>query len=203
MNDADFLAVSLTCAYEVANLFIDSRFFFPQAFIFDKACYFRVIMKGKNRKLLSHLNDLGLYTEKEFFRIHDYEKLRSDRNGMEFSYITINVDTNAIRPRFVKRLIMGILGQLRSIDHIGMCGTDRIGILLPGTEKSGALGFLKNIDHLLSEFSGISVDDIITYPEPQALMTAVSASVASASVVESSDTSEAEEVAIIPFEISK
>ncbi len=160
-------------------------------------------MNGKNRKLLAHLNALGLYTEKEFYRIHDYEKLRSDRNGMQFSYIILNLDTKAIPLRSVKKLIMGILGQLRIIDHIGLSGTDRIGILLPGTEKSGALGFLKNINHLLSEFPGISVDDIITYPEPQALMTAVSASVASAAIVESSDTAEAEEVVIIPFEISK
>ena len=146
-----------------------------------------------------NMNDIGLYTEPEMARIHEYERLRTDRNGLKFSHVALDFDLDVMKNRAVTAAVRRLLKQLRVTDHIGWEGVGRIGILLPGTDEVGARHFIRNTEELLRGVGGIETTLVSTYPLPEALMAAVSAS---STIVEGESAVEAvdvEEVTILPF----
>lgn len=157
-------------------------------------------MKISSRHIQSLIDLLGIYTDQEFRCVHEYEQLRSDRNGIVFSYITLDVNLDIMSPRKLKSVLVVILKQMRSTDHVGLLNTGQIGLLLPGTDENGSQGFLKNIDPFISGLIGINLDDIIVYRNKRNVMNALSSSLP---IAENLETAEAEEVTVIPFNIAE
>jgi lipopolysaccharide/colanic/teichoic acid biosynthesis glycosyltransferase len=80
----------------------------------------------------------GLHSTEQFRAILDRERARSDRNGYVFALLTFAVGDAEDGPaRFLP--LVGALGKrLRSTDEVGWLDDERIGVVLPDAEETGA-----------------------------------------------------------------
>lgn len=104
-----------------------------------------------------------IFTKVEFKALITYERTRSDRNGSIFSILIL--DSSNKDSKSIRHIIEKARKIARSIDCIGWFDNSCIAILLPDTEKEGALVFR---DKLLSELiliSEIVSMEIYSYPE--------------------------------------
>lgn len=154
-------------------------------------------MIRKQRKLRQITEKMGLYNEQEMIRIHEYERLRTDRNGMKFSHISVKIDFNVVPTRQLHSFIANLIRQLRMTDHIGWERTDSIGVILPGTDEIGAHHFILNTRGLLKGLPGATIELVAIHPLPDTLLAAAVS--ASTPIIEKAEPIEAEEVSILPF----
>jgi len=113
------------------------------------------------RKFNSSLKEV--FSSEEFKALITYERTRSDRNGSNFSVIILNTQDKS--EKSLKNVISKISRVNRSIDCIGWYEKDKIAIMLPDTDKDGAIIFGNK---LMSELNLIKENipfAIYTYPD--------------------------------------
>jgi len=155
------------------------------------------IMNSRFKKLKKSTGKKGMYSEQELARIHEYEKMRTNRNGMTFSHVVLEFEFNQVCIRSLNTMLGNLLKKLRFTDHIGWENTNQIGIILPGTDEVGARHFIMNIEQIFAGASGIEIKLSATYPLPNSLMSTVSVSTNAEEEI-----AEAEEVSVLPFKLA-
>ncbi len=102
----------------------------------------------KRKKLNGETRSNGLlsdiYSEQAFKSIILRERVRCDRNESVFSLITFDLSGKSEKAACQLIKILDIRG-IRMIDDVGMVDSQRIGISLHNTDKTGALSFAKTI----------------------------------------------------------
>lgn len=103
----------------------------------------------------------GWHTYDEFWEILKKEQNRSDRTGLPFSHIQINISQNAIKQNkisgrdfkgFIKKFADIISNNTRNYDMKFFVNPYTIGILLIDTSLDGAKLFIEKISHALCEY---------------------------------------------------
>jgi lipopolysaccharide/colanic/teichoic acid biosynthesis glycosyltransferase len=104
----------------------------------------------------------GIYSVEEFQKWILYERERSDRKKSIFSLVIYSL-CGADKKRNISRECVELLkDNIRSTDHIGWYENNKIGVLLPETDKSGAVIFAKN---MTVQNSSLQAEHIYTYPD--------------------------------------
>jgi PleD family two-component response regulator len=114
-----------------------------------------MIMKNTLKKLFGNLKSSGLLDRRinhstpcgyqQFRYLIEIERSRAHRNNIEFSLILVHADPQEIGEAVVSQLVQKISKRMRCIDKIGWYDKGRIGILLPGTNRSGAKKFANEL----------------------------------------------------------
>jgi lipopolysaccharide/colanic/teichoic acid biosynthesis glycosyltransferase len=102
---------------------------------------------------------LFIYDEKDFKKILNYERKRTDREGNCFSLIIIYSNEN------ISRLITELNKRIRKIDLLGWFADNCLALLLPITSFSNAVQFYNDLlkDELFR--NSINSTKIYTYPD--------------------------------------
>ena len=79
----------------------------------------------------------NLLSDREFRRAIDEERMRVDRNALRFSLVVFDCGTHGCASR-TRQLSMECNKRLRMIDRAGFLSSREVGVLLPGTDATGA-----------------------------------------------------------------
>jgi lipopolysaccharide/colanic/teichoic acid biosynthesis glycosyltransferase len=103
----------------------------------------------------------GIYSAEQLRELIQYEKSRSNRKGTPLSLVAF--DTSALGARETRAFVEGVCCVVRHTDHVGWIRADRVGVLLPFTEHTGAQVL---IDHVAEWVAAWSVPaTCYTYPD--------------------------------------
>jgi diguanylate cyclase (GGDEF)-like protein len=119
----------------------------------------------ENARLLEKVNQLtiidnltGLYNDRQFHYLLDYELERARRSETELSLVFIDLDHfkqvndtfgHLTGSRLLKEVGQVIRRNTRKVNHAARYGGDEFVILLPGTDQEGALGMINNLRQIL------------------------------------------------------
>ncbi len=104
----------------------------------------------------------GIYSVEEFQKWILYERERSDRKKSIFSLVIYSLCGSDKKRNISRECVELLKDNIRSTDHIGWYGNNKIGILLPETDKSGAVIFAKN---MTVQKNSLQADHVYTYPD--------------------------------------
>jgi lipopolysaccharide/colanic/teichoic acid biosynthesis glycosyltransferase len=128
-----------------------------------KAKSFRELMATLFRRTEGR-DKLGILPENEFKRILEYERALTDRHERRFSLLVFEPDGTGEHDLFFARLV-DILGRrLRITDVVGWVSGERVGVLLPYSEKSGARVVADDVAAELASISFRTRCEVHTYP---------------------------------------
>lgn len=115
----------------------------------------------ENCRLLQKVRDLtitddltGLYNNRHFQSLCEYEMERATRYGNELSMVFLDLDHfkqvndtygHLTGSRLLKEVGLLILDVIRKVDHAARYGGDEFVFLLPSTGKQGAMGMAQNL----------------------------------------------------------
>ena len=103
----------------------------------------------------------GIYSAEQLQELIQYEKSRSNRKGTPLSLAAF--DTSVLSARETRAFVEGVCCVVRRTDHVGWIRADRVGVLLPFTEHTGAQVL---IDHVAGSVATRSVPaTCYTYPD--------------------------------------
>lgn len=94
------------------------------------------------------------------------ERMRCDRNGPPFAFITLKQQQAGLNNQQWEGLLRYLNRRLRATDHFGMFSANRMGILLTATNRSGAITVLQNICEALQWVENRGFE-IFVYPFDQ------------------------------------
>jgi diguanylate cyclase (GGDEF)-like protein len=120
-----------------------------------------------NARLMEKVNQLtitdeltGLYNDRHFHTLLEYEIERARRSDTELSLVFIDLDHfkqvndtfgHLTGSRLLKEVGQVIRKKTRKINHPARYGGDEFVILLPGTDQEGALGMVNNLRQNLQD----------------------------------------------------
>jgi hypothetical protein len=96
------------------------------------------------KTLRSGDNDYGIYSIDELHKLLNYERIRSTRTGINFSFITFSSDEMP-SPRQTKQLVKRLRANVRLTDHIGWFTSNSIGVVLPLVQNGDAELFVSKV----------------------------------------------------------
>ena len=107
----------------------------------------KLFFSKRNLFISPDFNDIaGIIHEREtFLRLIENERDRVNRNETHFSLILLKMDHVSRFERQSIQLIDKIKKRVRRIDRIGWYDDYHLGVLLPGTDASGAQRIVKDI----------------------------------------------------------
>lgn len=115
--------------------------------------------------LRPRVNQAGLLTQSELELAIRKERSRCDRHHIQFSLIAMVLQTESHLRERKLGILQQILGErLRLTDEKGYLGDGRIGILLPHTDREGALVVLNSIHDAAVDEQVRFLADVSTYP---------------------------------------
>ena len=79
-----------------------------------------------------------MFSKREFLKVVDRERVRSERTGQNFSVILLDLGMQRKKKSILKAAGNLIRKKIRVYDEIGWFDTDRLGVLLPDTPYAGA-----------------------------------------------------------------
>ncbi len=103
-------------------------------------------------------------SKKEFSKIVDRERVRSDRTGREFSLIVFEVSGSKDSQSLLYYLSYILDQRVRCYDQIGRLDKSRLGVLLPETTHEGAHKLAADICSSIIPKALHPIYTIITYP---------------------------------------
>jgi hypothetical protein len=124
----------------------------------------------KRRKALSYTTDnkkkdVGkICSEKEFFRILENERARTERNNHCFSLILFDTAAIDLKPGTIGQFVQRITRRIRQVDQIGWYDDRRIGVVLPYTSNVGAFQLAAHICSEIEISYSPNVCHVHTYP---------------------------------------
>ena len=105
----------------------------------------------------------GVCSNQKFLESIDTERLRSDRSGLEFSLITLDIRQLSVEKQ-IGHIVNAINRRIRKIDSVGWCDNHLIGILLPYTSRKGAYKLSEDLYELIKSVSPNLYLRVHTYP---------------------------------------
>jgi len=106
-----------------------------------------------------------ILSNRNFHKLLDYERSRSDRSGREFSVIFFFLEHIAGNDKELLYFIRIITGRVRQTEEIGWLQENNcIGVLLPDTSFAGADKLVKDVLSLNGKFSPPPSYQVYTYP---------------------------------------
>jgi lipopolysaccharide/colanic/teichoic acid biosynthesis glycosyltransferase len=94
-----------------------------------------------------------------------YERARADRGNSHFALILMEPSTSSEDGNEAKRLIKALRQRIRATDRLGLIDRKTIGILMPGTDKKGAVVFATTFEkHYFAEQPPVPYS-VYCYPE--------------------------------------
>jgi hypothetical protein len=106
----------------------------------------------------------GLNSRKDFYKIIERERERSNRNNHQVSLVVFNLDSFPDNGKERKQLINNINKEKRSIDDIGWFKKHSVGVILPYTPSYGAREFSVRVSRTLNFIMPDSFCYLYTYP---------------------------------------
>ena len=88
---------------------------------------------------------LGIYSEKEFEALIEYERVRADREGSEFSIILFDIKTSRPQKSVIKQFIKELKQSIRAVDHFGWY-KNYAAVMLISTNQEKAIQFANNVE---------------------------------------------------------
>jgi hypothetical protein len=106
----------------------------------------------------------GIKSRKDFYKIIERERERSNRNNHQVSLVVFNLDSFPDNGKERKQLISNINKGKRSIDNIGWFKKHSVGVILPYTSSYGAREFSVRVSRTLNFIMPDSFCYLFTYP---------------------------------------
>ncbi|MBI2481191.1 MAG: sugar transferase [Planctomycetia bacterium] len=107
---------------------------------------------------------IELMCDRDFRRAVDEERMRADRNGRNFSLVVFDCGTRGGEAKS-RQLSKVCHERLRMIDRAGFLSSREVGLLLPGTDASGAQKVVSDIAAVVPGDSNSLPRRIFVYPE--------------------------------------
>lgn len=126
---------------------------------------FKLLSDRLHSKQHRKWSKIGLLSQSELERAVRKERSRCDRYSLCFSLIAMELRCDGkAREGQTIRLVQLMKKRLRITDELGLLGDGRLGVLLPHTDRDGALVVLNNILQIAGREKIFFSADINTYP---------------------------------------
>lgn len=104
---------------------------------------------------------MGIYTESQMGRLVEYEIARAGRINGDLSLVFFHLEST--RRSRSRQFVDQIASMVRTTDHLGWFGDDRIAVLMPNTNGAGATSFAGQA----VKDTGIQANRVYTYGYPE------------------------------------
>lgn len=106
----------------------------------------------------------GIANDNEFKQIVERECQRCRRSGVVFSLVTLSVCCEQKARKWIRKVSGMLKGGIRCTDLLGWWDKESLCVLLPNTDKNGALVFAKALSEMILGGDESITCSVFTYP---------------------------------------